>query len=276
MLLALLSATTNAFAQAGKNFIKPVDKNGFEVDSIISMRGDEIVYLRAGTEFDIKKSEVAYVCHAALGRIDITDVAKADTEGALLIPEPEHIGEAYMCNFKNGEYVQLEKATKVKKTNAYPMKAKTKIHIDKKGLDSDENAEYDNAIVSETSTGWYSNNYKVKIRLKPKYSHLRAKLGEQKIIIRVSDHNTNPADIILVGKFSGKRTRKITLKETNDITGTGPYSLRWHEKIPFKAEKYGASSFLLTLDIKESGEYCILLNTLNNIDDKIVLACFGV
>ena len=57
LLLALLSATTNAFAQAGKNFIKPVDKNGFEVDSIISVRGDEIVYLRAGTEFDIKRAK---------------------------------------------------------------------------------------------------------------------------------------------------------------------------------------------------------------------------
>ena len=47
-------------AQNGKNLIKPIDKDGFEVDSILSMRGDVIVYLRAGTEFDIKKSDVAY------------------------------------------------------------------------------------------------------------------------------------------------------------------------------------------------------------------------
>ena len=33
---------------------------------------------------------------------------------------------------------------------------------------------------------------------------------------------------------------------------------------------------LITVDLTESGEYCIMLNTPNNIGDRVALACFGV
>ena len=220
-------------AQNGKNLIKPIDKDGFEVDSILSMRGDVIVYLRAGTEFDIKKSEVAYVNHSILGRIDISEMD-------LPIPEPRHIGEAYMCNFDNKEYVQLEKTVGVVKIKDQFLGPEKKIYVS------------------------------------PERSPLRVKIGEQKIILHVPNQDEDPNAIIKVAKFSVEKTRKLSVARINEITGTVSFGIQDYQTIPFKAQKYGSSSILITVDLTESGEYCIMLNTPNNIGDRVALACFGV
>ena len=257
-------------AQNGKNLIKPIDKDGFEVDSILSMRGDVIVYLRAGTEFDIKKSDVAYVNHSILGRIDIAEMD-------LPIPEPRHIGEAYMCNFDNKEYVQLEKTVGINKSKNQSLKSKKLVFAKTKSKD---NTSYSNdqetvsALITQASD--YSDIPKLKVYVDKKYSNLRAKLGEQKIIVRVPDQKADPHDIIFLAKFSVQKTRKLSLKKNKDVTRTGPYCLTEYQEVPFSAQKYGKSSFLITVDLTESGEYCILLNTVNIINDHCTLYCFGV
>lgn len=257
-------------AQNGKDLIKPIDKDGFEVDSILSMRGDVIVYLRAGTEFDIKKSDVAYVNHSILGRIDIAEMD-------LPIPEPRHIGEAYMCNFDNKEYVQLEKTVGINKSKNQSLKSKKLVFAKTKSKD---NTSYSNdqetvsALITQASD--YSDIPKLKIYVDKKYSNLRAKLGEQKIILHVPNQDEDPNAIIKVAKFSVEKTRKLSLARINEITGTVSFGIQDYQTIPFKAQKYGSSSILITVDLTESGEYCIMLNTPNNIGDRVALACFGV
>lgn len=240
LLSAILLSSLCATAQSGKNFIKPIDGTGFTVDSILSLRGNPIVYLRAGTEFDIEKRKVAYINHAILGRIDITGQPDSIAKAELAIPEPEFNGEAYMCNFDNNNYVKLEKVIGQIKTKDQLLGPEKKIYI------------------------------------KPRYSPLRAKIGEQKIIIRVPNQNEDPNAVIKVSKFSVGRTRKLTLSRLNEITGVITFGGYDYQEIPFKAEKYGASSFLISLDIKEAGEYGISINTPNNIGRRLTFACFGV
>lgn len=77
-------------------------------------------------------------------------------------------------------------------------------------------------------------------------------------------------------KFSVGKTRKPTLARQNEITGAATFGGYDYQEIPFKAEKYGASSFLISLDIKEAGEYGISINTPNNVGRRLTFACFGV
>ena len=105
---------------------------------------------------------------------------------------------------------------------------------------------------------------------------MRAKIGEQKIILHVPNQDEDPNAIIKVAKFSVEKTRKLSLARINEITGTVSFGIQDYQTIPFKAQKYGSSSILITVDLTESGEYCIMLNTPNNIGDRVALACFGV
>ena len=99
ILLIALLVTSSLEAQSTKNFIKPLAKDGFYVDSILSLRGNTIIYRRAGTEFDIEKAKVAYVEHSILGRIDIIDEKTANQNIVnMIFPEPEFNGEAFICN----------------------------------------------------------------------------------------------------------------------------------------------------------------------------------
>lgn len=77
-------------------------------------------------------------------------------------------------------------------------------------------------------------------------------------------------------KFSVGRTRKLTLSRLNEITGVITFGGYDYQEIPFKAEKYGTSSFIISIDIKEAGEYGISINTPNNVGRRLTFACFGV
>ena len=102
ILLIALLVTAPLNAQSAKNFIKPLSKDGFYVDSILSLKGNTVIYRRAGTEFD-------YVEHSILGRIDITDEKTANQNSASLVfPEPEFNGEAFICNLEDKTYIKME------------------------------------------------------------------------------------------------------------------------------------------------------------------------
>ncbi len=65
-IILLLSYNENIMSQ---NIIKPKYSDAYEVEQIISMKGDYVVFKRAGTEFDLNKKEIQYVIHEELGLI---------------------------------------------------------------------------------------------------------------------------------------------------------------------------------------------------------------
>jgi len=89
--ILLVAHCANATAQSGINYIQPLHGDGFRVDSILSMKGNTIVYLRAGTEFDIEKNHVEYVDHSQLGRLDINsgNASSKSVKGAADIQSSE-------------------------------------------------------------------------------------------------------------------------------------------------------------------------------------------
>jgi len=238
LILSLLIATYS-YSQSRKNYIKPIDKSGFIVDSILSLKGNIISYLLAGTEFDIEKSKVSYIEHSLLGHIDITDEAEANAS-ATPIPEPEFYGEAFICNFDDNTYVEMERAIG---------QVKTKEQI------------------------W---GPEMKLYVKPSSSPARVSKGHLEVIIRVPNIEDDPYSFIKISKFSTSVTRKLSLARQNDLTGKITYGGYNNQEIPFKAKKYGQSSFLLSFNADETGEYCITISNPNKIDGKLALSCFGV
>ena len=235
----------SSFGQNKRNFIQPIGQEGFEVDSILSMRGNLIVYLRAGTEFDIDKSKVSYVEHAAIGRIDISstdnDQATAPkTQKQLPVPEPEFNGEAYILDFDNNTYVQMERAMGQVKTKDQFWGPEKKLYV------------------------------------KPSKSPVRTKRGIVTVIIRVPDINEDPRSFIKVSRFSVSQTRKLSLARQNEVTGKITYGGYSDQELPFNYKKYGTSSLQLSITIALPGEYCISISNPNKVDGKQSISCFGV
>lgn len=68
--LLLMSLTFFLYANVNaQNIIKPIGSSAFKVEQIISMKGEQVVFKRSGTEFDINKKDLEYVIHKDLGLI---------------------------------------------------------------------------------------------------------------------------------------------------------------------------------------------------------------
>jgi hypothetical protein len=240
ILIVLLSTSFVLLAQNRKNYIKPINQDGFVVDSIIGIKGGYVSYLLAGTEFDIDKSQVSYIEHSLLGRIVINDESKIKAS-RLIIPEPEFNGEAFLCNFNDTSYVKLEKAIGQVKITDQLMGPEKKLYV------------------------------------KPSMSNVRVHTGKIFIIIKVPDNTDEPTSFIMASKFSANsKSRKLSLARQNELTGSITYGGRKDQDIYFEAERYGNSSFLLTLVIEEAGEYCIAISNPNIVDNRLTVSCFGV
>ena len=210
------------------------------MDSIISLKGDAIIYLRAGTEFDIKKDRVSYVEHSTLGRIDMAEDMKVNKAATLTIPEPDFNGDAYICDFENKRYFKMEK------------------------------------VIGQIKTKEQFWGPEEKLYVKSSKSPVRVRIGKIKVILRVPNINDDPYSFIKVSRFSTSITRKLTLSRQNELTGKITYGGNNNQEKSFDIEKYGQSSFLLTLDMDQTGEYCISISNPNKIDGKLSLSCFGV
>lgn len=229
-----------AFSQNGKNYIKPINKDGFAVDSILSLKGNTILYLNAGTEFDMEKNKIEYIEHSKLGRIDFLTDVQSDTPTSTPIPEPEFNGEAFICNFEDNTYIKMEKAIGQVKVKDQLMGPEKKLYV------------------------------------KPAKSPIRIASGDIKVIVRVPNTNDDPFSFVRVSRFSTSATRKLSLARQNEITGKITYGGRDKQEIPFDAKKYGKSSFLICFNISEAGEYCITISNSNQVDEKQSVSCFGV
>lgn len=121
--LITLFVSCNMLAQNPRNYIQPIDEDGFTVDSIISIKGNMIEYIRAGIEFDIAKNKVAYIEHSQLGRIDINASAE------LKIPEPDFNGDAFICNLDDNTYIKTEKCIGQVKVKDQLMGPEKKLYV---------------------------------------------------------------------------------------------------------------------------------------------------
>ena len=117
--------------------------------------------------------------------------------------------------------------------------------------------------------------FEKKIYVQGKKSPVRLKKEKLQLIVRAVDNNTDPMSIVRVFKFSVEKTRKATVAKQNEITGN--VSENHFKHIPFSGKKYGTSSYLLTINDIEEGEYGITINNPNTVDEKmLIVSCFGV
>lgn len=241
LFIVFLLSSVLAFSQNARNFIQPIEKEGFEVDSILSMRDDRIIYLRAGTEFDIEKSIVSFVEHSILGRIDVTSTTPCNKteKNSFSFPEPEFIGEAYIVDLDKNEFIKMERAIGQVQTKDQLMGLETKLYV------------------------------------KPKKSNVRVKTGVMNVIVRVSDTNEDPNSFIKVSRFEVGSTRKLSLARQNELTGIIIYGGRNDQELEFSYKKYGQFSFWLSFTVTKAGEYCISLSNPNKVDGKQSISCFG-
>lgn len=106
----------------------------------------------------------------------------------------------------------------------------------------------------------------------------RFKSGEPlQLVVRAVDNNSDPLTIVSIYKFKAKK-KKRTVLISEDNSGTLMKS-RTNSKdlVRFSGKKYGASSYLVTLEDLAAGEYGIVVSNPNSRDSKrVVVSCFGV
>lgn len=79
-----------------------------------------------------------------------------------------------------------------------------------------------------------------------------------KFIVSVKDNSVDPSTIINIFKLvSEKKTRTVELASA---TMMGVFQSGEIAYIPFNAKKYGKSSYILTIDKMEEGEYVVTLS----------------
>lgn len=95
-----------------------------------------------------------------------------------------------------------------------------------------------------------------------------------KLIIKAVDNLSDPMSIIQVIKFNSKRKFREAIVSTANTFGTRKSTL---EVVSFQAEKYGESSYLLTLNEIPKGEYGVIITNPNNLDERItVVSTFSI
>jgi len=82
-------------------------------------------------------------------------------------------------------------------------------------------------------------------------------ISNLKFIIRVNNNTDDPANVINIFKLTQeKETRTIELAATSVLGGSKAGEI---EFLQFSAKKYGTSSYIITIDAIELGEYAITL-----------------
>ena len=96
-----------------------------------------------------------------------------------------------------------------------------------------------------------------------------------KLVVRAVDNKTDPLSIIQVFKFKKrKRKRLAELASVGTFAGGSSKNLDY---LRFKAEKYGKSSYILTIKEFEHGaEYGVIVNNPNALDQRqTIVSTFG-
>lgn len=97
------------------------------------------------------------------------------------------------------------------------------------------------------------------------------------LIVKAVDNDSDPLSFITIYKFDSKKNTRTLINSENN-SGTLMKS-RTHvgNQLYFKGEKYGASSYMLTITDLEPGEYGVVVANPNTVDEKkTIISCFGV
>lgn len=94
------------------------------------------------------------------------------------------------------------------------------------------------------------------------------------LVVRAVDNRTDPMSIVRVFKMKHNKKQRSAV-----ISSVGSFSTTSNDMdyLPFSAKKHGESSYLLTFDRPEPGEYGIIISNPNNVDEKMVIvSTFGI
>ncbi len=124
--------------------------------------------------------------------------------------------------------------------------------------------------VAQTKYG-LRNKYKIKGR----EANLQIdNTGTMSFVVRANDNESVPMSIITIYKLTRSGTKR---KVVVDQHGAGLSETVKKFEMPFTAEKYGKSSYLVVAKNYKSGEYAITVYNPNTVDEKkIIFNCIGV
>lgn len=93
------------------------------------------------------------------------------------------------------------------------------------------------------------------------------------LIVKCHDNKTDPFSIIQIVEFErGKNERRTELAMENWLGNTSEGNMKL---IPYEADVYGSSSYILTLHPR-TGEFGVRIVNPNNVDEKVpIFYCFG-
>ncbi len=94
------------------------------------------------------------------------------------------------------------------------------------------------------------------------------------LIVKCKDNETDPNSFIQIVKFEEKKKERKS--ELANVNWLGNVSEGNMEIVPYQAESYGKSSYILTMEPQE-GEFGVRILNPNDKDEKItIFHCFGI
>ena len=163
------------------------------------------------------------------------------------IPEPDFVGEAILVR-ANQDVVPLDKSTS-------------------------QNRSVASTGLIMTGIG----KVRTQIQIDGCCSSVKVKKNEKvQFIIKNVDNQTDPMSIIRIFKFEPKKNvRRAELSSVSSLGGAAKSNNLAY--VPFKGKKYGTSSYLITLDKQEIGEYGIIISNPNSLDEKsVIVSSFAI
>ncbi|WP_281671712.1 hypothetical protein [Rikenella microfusus] len=162
-------------------------------------------------------------------------------------PEPDFIGETVFVNPDDGTPVKLEKQTVLLRSRV-------------------------------NATGIMFGIGKAKTKMIVEGPSAAVRLDGSKpirLIVKAVDNDTDPMAIINIFRF--EHSKKQRLAELSSVSSFGSVKSNKLDYVPFTGQKYGESSYLLTLDEREPGEYGITVRNPNNLDEKsVIVSTFAI
>ncbi len=123
--------------------------------------------------------------------------------------------------------------------------------------------------------GFAASKVKTKVMIDGEKAGVRFNADEPlTLIVRAKDNKADPMSIVRV--FSMKSSKK---NRQAVISAVGSFSVDSNtmEYLPFTAKKYGESSYELSFERRPSGEYGVIVQNPNNVDEKMVIvSTFGI
>lgn len=164
--------------------------------------------------------------------------------GTTTHPEPEFIGEVYVIN--NDDVLLLEKNRTTIRTQA-------------------------NASMYIFGIG----DIKSRIKIPNACSSTRVDANKKlQLIVRANNNNSDPLTIINFFEFDQERSeRSAILSKAGTFSGVSEGTLR---HVKYNAKKYGESSYLVTIENLDNGEYGITVTDANATEGSLFISCLGV